>query len=261
MRIDKYLAIKGLAKSRESAQRLIEAGLVTVGGSFVKKPSFEISEDSPPEIKITGETIRYVSRGGLKLESALDAFKIGVEGLDAVDIGASTGGFTDCLLKNGAARVRAVDVGRSQLDPKLAADPRVISFEGMNARYLTPDDIGGECDIVVCDVSFISLGLIIPAVKRILKPEGKFIALIKPQFEAGKANIGKNGIVRDRNIHVEVILLIIEEAQLNSLYCFGIAPSPITGGDGNREYVSAFNTVLNGTGIDREYVKRIVFGE
>lgn len=263
MRIDKYLALRGFAKSREAAQNLIRAGSVNADGKIILKPSLEIDEANPPEINIVGEMPRYVSRGGLKLESALVTFGINVEGLDAVDIGASTGGFTDCLLQHGAAHVRAVDVGRSQLDQRLAADPRVKSFEGINARYLGAELIGGECDIAVCDVSFISLALIIPAVKRILKPEGCFIALIKPQFEAGRGKVGKNGIIRDRNIHAEVIERIVTEAESNGLYCFGLAPSPIEGGDGNREYIAAFgNTALGKIGnFDRGNIKKAVFGQ
>lgn len=257
MRIDKYLALGGYAKSREAAQQLLRAGSVLIGGKPVAKPSFEIDETDPPEIELIGETLRYVSRGGLKLERALERFGLDVRGLDAVDIGASTGGFTDCLLQRGANHVRAVDVGRSQLDAGLAADPRVESFEGMNARYLQPEDIGGQCELVVCDVSFISLTLIFPAVRRLLLPEGRFIALIKPQFEAGRANIGKNGIVKDRNVHIEVIRRVLAEAELNRLYCFGLTASPIEGGDGNREYLAGFDSV---GGFDAGRIAPIAFG-
>lgn len=239
MRIDKYLALHGYAKSREAAQKLLCDGVITVGGRRVK-PSFDIDESSPPEIKRIGELPRYVSRGGLKLERALEAFNIDVVGLDAVDIGASSGGFTDCLLQHGARRVRAVDVGHSQLDPKFLSDPRVVSYEGINARGLTPEQIGGVCDLAVCDVSFISLTLILPAVTRILKPDGRFIGLIKPQFEAGRQNIGKGGIVKSREVHVEVVRRVLDTAESLGFGCMGVVSSPIMGGDGNREYLALF---------------------
>lgn len=239
MRIDKYLALHGYAKSREAAQKLLCDGVITVGGRSVK-PSFDIDESSPPEIEIIGELPRYVSRGGLKLERALEAFNIDVVGLDAVDIGASSGGFTDCLLQHGARRVRAVDVGHSQLDPTLASDPRVVSYEGINARGLVPEQIGGQCDLAVCDVSFISLTLILPAVTRILKPDGRFVGLIKPQFEAGRQNIGKGGIVKSREVHAEVVRRVLDTAGALGLGCVGVISSPIEGGDGNREYLALF---------------------
>ena len=177
MRLDVYLTDRGYTKSREAAQRLIKEGAVRIGGRPAKKPSEQIDETAAQVIEVS-DSLKYVSRGGLKLERALDAFGVDVKGLLAVDIGASTGGFTDCLLQRGIKSVRCVDVGRSQLDKKLGSDPRVTSFEGMNARYLTPDDIGGKCDIAVCDVSFISLTLIIPAVRAVLKDGGRFIALL-----------------------------------------------------------------------------------
>lgn len=254
MRIDKLLFSRGLAKSREAAQRMIREGNISACGKVVTKPSAEISDDC--EIKIIGETLKYVSRGGLKLERALDAFAIDVKGLDCVDIGASTGGFTDCLLQRGAVHVRAVDVGRSQLDDSLVEDPRVTSYEGMNARYLTPDDIGGKCELAVCDVSFISLTLILPAVSGVLSENGRFVALIKPQFEAGRDNIGKNGIVKDRNVHAEVIERVLAAADACRLHCFGLTASPILGGDGNREYLAAFDRV---GGLPVEMIKKTAF--
>ncbi len=254
MRIDKYLFDKGFARSREAARKMIEEGIVYAEGKAVTKPSLDVGENC--KIEIIGESLRYVSRGGLKLECALGEFSINVKGLDCVDIGASTGGFTDCLLQHGAARVRAVDVGRSQLDKKLAEDPRVTSFEGMNARYIDSDDIGGKCELVVCDVSFISLTLIIPTVEKLLLPNGKFVALIKPQFEAGRENIGKKGIVKDRNVHYDVIKRVLEAAQLNGLHCFGLCASPIKGGDGNREYLAGFDHT---GGFDHELIRKIAF--
>lgn len=254
MRIDKLLFSRGLAKSREAAQRMIRDGNVCIDGKIITKPSYEAADGC--DITFVGQTLKYVSRGGLKLERALDEFKIDVSGLDCVDIGASTGGFTDCLLKKGAAHVRAVDVGRSQLDKTLEFDERVTSFEGVNARYITPEDIGGLCDMAVCDVSFISLTLILPAVSGLLKTDGRFVALIKPQFEAGRANIGKNGIVKDRNIHAEVITKVIDAATACGLHCFELVASPILGGDGNREYLAAFDRV---GGFDRTLIKKVAF--
>lgn len=255
MRLDSYLSEFGYAKSREAAQRLIREGAVMVNEKTAKKPSEQIDELSKPSI-IVNDTLKYVSRGGLKLEHALDSFGVKVEGLDAVDIGASTGGFTDCLLQRGVRRVRCVDVGRSQLDKSLENDPRVSSFEGMNARYLLPEDIGGSCDIVVCDVSFISLTLILPAVRKILNDDGSFIALIKPQFEAGRAALDKRGIVKDRELHVEVIGSIISFAAEKALHCAALTASPIEGGDGNREYLALFNKI---GGFDTKNIRRIVF--
>lgn len=234
---------------------MLRDGLVLVNGRTVTKPSFDVDETSSREIMLTGEGLRYVSRGGLKLERALDAFNVDVTGADAVDIGASTGGFTDCLLQRGAAHVRAIDVGRSQLDKRLEADPRVTSYEGVNARYLAPEKIGGMCGLAVCDVSFISLTLILPAVRAILLPQGHFVALIKPQFEAGRANIGKNGIVKDRAVHEDVIARVLDAAEACGLHCAGLTTSPITGGDGNREYLALFDGV---GGFDRRSIKQIV---
>lgn len=254
MRIDKFLFDKGFAKSRASAKRLIDGGFVKVDGKTVTKASLEVTSDSTVEIEENTE--KYVSRGGFKLEAALDSFGIDPTGLDCVDIGASTGGFTDCLLGRGAGFVRAVDVGRSQLDPKIAEDARVRSFEGVNARYITPEDIGGLCDLVVCDVSFISLTLIMPAVKGLLNEGGRFVALIKPQFEAGRANIGKNGIVKNRDVHISVINKVLDCGESLGLYCGGLITSPILGGDGNREYLAVFG---NEGGFDRGAIKAIVY--
>lgn len=256
MRLDVYITNKGHAKSRETAQRLIKEGNVKVDGRVLKKVSEQVDENAEHTVEVTNELI-YVSRGGLKLECALDKFSVNVEGLDAVDIGASTGGFTDCLLKRGIASVRCVDVGRSQLDQSIAADCRVRSYEGMNARYLTPCDIGGMCDLAVCDVSFISLTHIIPAVRGILRDDGRFISLIKPQFEAGRKALDKHGIVRDRNEHIRVIENVIDFAAENKLLCAGLVASPIEGGDGNREYLALFD---KDGGFMRDGIKNIVFG-
>ncbi len=254
MRIDKLVHARGLAKSREAAQKMIKDGNISVDGKIITKPSADVLDDC--EISVVGETLRYVSRGGLKLERALDALALDVTGLDCVDIGASTGGFTDCLLQHGAARVRAVDVGRSQLDASLGKDSRVISYEGVNARYITPNDIGGVCDMVVCDVSFISLALILPAISGLLNDSGRVVTLIKPQFEAGRANIGKNGIVKDRSVHAEVIGRVLDAAESVGLKCAGLTASPILGGDGNREYLALFDRV---GGFERTAIKKHAF--
>ena len=233
---------------------MIREGNVRVGEKIVTKPSQDVTEGVG--IELVGETLRYVSRGGLKLERALEAFSVDPTGLDCVDIGASPGGFTDCLLQHGAKHVRCVDVGRSQLDASLEADARVTSFEGVNARYLAPDDIGGTCELVVCDVSFISLTLILPAVAGLLSDGGRYIALIKPQFEAGRDAIGKGGIVKDREVHVRVIGQVLDAAEASGLFCFGLCASPITGGDGNREYLAGFDAR---GGFSRKNIRRIVF--
>ena len=239
MRADKFLFEKGLAKSRSHAAALIGEG-VLLRGKRIAKPSMEIADDTPiSEIRIENPS-KYVSRGGIKLEAALASFHPDIAGKTALDLGASTGGFTDCLLQNGALRVIAVDVGHGQLDQTLQNDPRVLSLEGTNARTLTPDMIGGTVDLAVSDLSFISQTLIYPAVRENVKDGGLFISLIKPQFEAGKENIGKGGIVRDRNIHVKVIEKLFSAAEKEGLYPEALAPSPIEGGDGNREYLALF---------------------
>ncbi len=259
MRIDKLLHSSGLAKSREAAQRLIRDGVVFVDGKAVTKPSLDVSEDA--DIKVVGDVLPYVSRGGLKLERALDAFSVDVSGLDCVDIGASTGGFTDCLLKRGACRVRAIDVGRAQLDKSLETDPRVISFEGINARYVKPEDIGGRCQLAVCDVSFISLTLILSAVKDLLLENGRFVALIKPQFEAGREKVGKGGIVKDRQIHADVIKKVFDFAKSIGLFPKALCTSPILGGDGNREYLALFSEGDAEKAVSERDINTVVFGD
>ncbi|MBO7377097.1 MAG: TlyA family RNA methyltransferase [Clostridia bacterium] len=239
MRADLFLVEKGYARSREDAKRSILAGLVTVDGKTVCKPSENIDPDAAGEVRFN-RTIPYVGRGGLKLGAALDRFGIGVGGLTAVDIGASTGGFTDCLLRRGAARVFAVDSGHGQLAPELLADPRVISMEGFNARYLTPEDLGGRVDVAVIDVSFISQTLIHRAVSSVLIPGGVFVSLIKPQFECGRREVGKGGLVRDPAARKKAVDLVVASASDNSLVCRGFFESPVKGGDGNTEYLAVF---------------------
>ena len=239
MRADKFLFEKGLAKSRSHAAALLKDGVLFYG-KRIEKPSFEIAEDTPVSAIIIQNPSKYVSRGGIKLEAALRIFSPNVTGVTALDLGASTGGFTDCLLQNGAKKVYAVDVGHGQLDPTLQNDPRVISLEGTNARTLTPDMTGEICDVAVSDLSFISQALIYDAVRANIRVGGIFISLIKPQFEAGKEHIGKGGIVRDRKIHRAVIERLFQAAEEAELYPQSLTVSPIEGGDGNREYLALF---------------------
>ena len=239
MRADLFLHTVGLARSRSHAASLIRGG-VTIYGKKIKKPSEDVADDTPSSAVHIENPSKYVSRGGVKLEGAIAVFSPDIKGKIALDLGASTGGFTDCLLQNGAAHVYAVDVGHGQLDPTLAADPRVTSMEGTNARTLTPEMLGEMCDLAVSDLSFISQALIYPAVVLNVKKGGIFISLIKPQFEAGKEHLNKNGIVRERKIHVSVIEHLFEAAESAGLHPEALAPSPIEGGDGNREYLAIF---------------------
>lgn len=234
-RLDNYLVEKGLAKSRNQAQALIMQGLVTVNGERVDKSGASVKEGS--QVTVTDKSQKYVGRGGYKLEAALDEFSIDAAGLTAIDVGASTGGFTDCLLQRGAGRVYALDVGYGQLDYKLRNDPRVIVKEKINARYLEPEDIGERVDIAVIDVSFISLTMVVPPLINILKPEGRLIALIKPQFEVGKGEVGKGGIVRDESKHKEVIEKIKSFLAGHGFTVKGVIPSPILGTQGNKEFL------------------------
>lgn len=235
VRLDRILAGRGLVESREKAQALILAGQVLVAGQKVEKAGAQVPEDA--DIRILGEQMRYVSRGGLKLEAALKEFAIDVNGAVALDIGASTGGFTDCLLQHGAVKVYAVDVGYGQLAWKLRQDPRVVPIERTNIREISPSRVPEPVDLAVFDVSFISLERVVPPVIRFLRPGAVLIALIKPQFEVGKAHVGKGGIVRDetaRSKAVETVRNFIKELELDVK---GVIPSPITGQDGNVEYL------------------------
>lgn len=232
-RADHLLVERGLAESRERAQALIIAGYVMANGQKVQKPGQSIPGDASVELT---ERLRYVSRGGLKLEAALHHFAIDVNGKVCIDVGSSTGGFTDCLLQHGAARVYAFDVGSGQLDWKLRNDPRVIVREGVNARYLQPSDVGEPAALAVCDVSFISVTMIIPAILPLLRTPRALVILIKPQFEVGRAQVGKGGIVRDPALHAEVCARI--EAVVASLGLkTDIIESPILGAEGNREFL------------------------
>ena len=240
MRLDRYLYEQGLAKSRTEAARLIEAGAVTVAGAVRKKPSFSIEEDTPSVAVSVAEVAPFVSRGGEKLAAALTAFSLSPSGHVALDVGASTGGFTDCLLQNGAVRVYAVDAGRGQLAEPLLRDARVILYEQYNARYLKREDFLPLPTFAVMDVSFISATLILPALSALLDSGSHFISLIKPQFEVGRAGLGKGGIVRDDALRRRAVSTVVAAAEAVGLVHLGTIDSPILGGDGNREYLAAF---------------------
>ena len=247
MRVDLYLYQNGHSESREQARRLIEAGAVRLDGVAVKKPSVSVDENIEHTVEIIKPASeRYVSRGGLKLERALEYFHISPEGLVALDIGASTGGFTDCMLQRGACRVYAVDSGEGQLHPRLRADERVVNIEKCNARALQPSQIGEPAALAVMDVSFISQTCILPVIPPLLTEDGMLISLIKPQFEAGRGAVGKGGIVRRREHREAAVRRVLEGASAVGLTCVGLTVSPITGGDGNVEYLALF--CLSGAG-------------
>lgn len=232
-RLDRWMVEHGSAETREKAQALIMAGEVMVNGQKAIKPGQSVDDSAAVQVLARP---RYVSRGGLKLEGALEHFHVNVSGLVCADFGASTGGFTDCLLQAGATRVHAIDVGTGQLDWKLRNDPHVVLHEGVNARYLNPDDPGEKVDLAVCDVSFISATLIIPAMAGVLKPEGRMIVLVKPQFEAGREQVGKGGIVRDPEAHAAACEKV--RASVAALkFETALMESPITGAEGNKEFL------------------------
>ena len=259
MRCDKYLFEKGHAKSRSAAETLIREEKVTVDGKVVRKPSFDVDETKDHSVTITGGC-PYVSRGGFKLAGALETFSIDVAGLTALDVGASTGGFTDCLLQNGVRRIFAVDSGVGQMDPSLLADPRVANFEKYNARDMKASDFEDKIDLAVMDVSFISQTLILPRLAEVLGEGGTLITLIKPQFEAGRAAISKNGLVKSKKERLAAALRVLDCATALGFGCFGFAPSPIEGGDGNREYIAAF-CKGGALRVNDNLVKQIIEGE
>lgn len=234
-RLDILLCERGLLESRQKAQAVIMAGQVYVAGQKVDKAGAPTEETA--EIEVRGKTLAYVSRGGLKLEKAMQSFPIDLHGTICADIGASTGGFTDCMLQNGASKVYAVDVGYGQLAWSLRSDERVVCMERTNARYLTHDEIPDELDFASIDVSFISLKLILPAVRGLLKAGGTVACLVKPQFEAGKEKVGKKGVVRDPAVHLEVLEQFLLHAKEADFSVKGITFSPIRGPEGNIEYL------------------------
>lgn len=234
-RLDQLLVEKGLFASREKAQAAIMAGVVWVNGKRAEKAG-HATEDSV-SIELKGETSPYVSRGGLKLARALETFGISMAGKTCADIGASTGGFTDCMLKNGATLVYAIDVGYGQLDWALRNDSRVVVMERTNARYLRPEQLQKKPVFASIDVSFISLKIIVPAIVQLLEKPAEIVALIKPQFEAGKERVGKKGVVRDPEVHLDVIRETIKMGQAMGLVCSGLTYSPIKGPEGNVEFL------------------------
>ena len=239
MRLDVFLSENGFTSSRSAAKALIEKGAVTVQGKTVTKASTDVS-GKEAFVTLDRSAIQYVSRGGIKLDGALCAFDVDVSGCDALDIGASSGGFTDCLLQHGARRVIALDTGSGQLVASLRADARVTVIENYNARYLTLRDLPFMPTLAVMDVSFISATLILPAVHTVLSPKGDFICLVKPQFEVGRAGLGKGGIVKDARTRETALQKVVDCARAIGFDALGAIRSPITGGDGNIEYLVHF---------------------
>lgn len=235
IRLDVALVEGGFAESREKAKALIMAGIVYVNNQKSDKAGNTVKADDIIEVR--GETLKYVSRGGLKLEKAVKVFDFSLANCICADIGASTGGFTDCMLQNGAKKVYAIDVGYGQLAWKLRTDERVVNLERTNFRYVTREQIPEELDFASVDVSFISLSLILPVMRTLLKDEGQAVCLIKPQFEAGKENVGKKGVVRDKSVHIAVIDKIISLLQENNFTLLGLDFSPVKGPEGNIEYL------------------------
>jgi 23S rRNA (cytidine1920-2'-O)/16S rRNA (cytidine1409-2'-O)-methyltransferase len=242
-RIDKLLVDRGLADSRTRAQALVMSASVLVDEQLVNKPSEKFSPEANIRIKARIDSQGYVGRGGLKLEAALRTFALDVRGFVCLDVGASTGGFTDCLLQQGAGRVIAVDVGHNQIDWKLRNDPRVEVREGVNARYLTPEDFETKFDFATIDVAFISATKILPAVVQLLNDSARLITLIKPQFEVGKGEVGKGGIVKDPVQHQRVIAEVNAVAESLGLSLHGVIESPIKGADGNVEFLALYERV------------------
>lgn len=234
-RLDVLLVKKGLAESREKAKAIIMSGIVYVDNNKEDKAGQTFNEDALVEVR--GNTLRYVSRGGLKLEKAMNCFGVTLEGKIAMDVGASTGGFTDCMLQNGAVKVYSVDVGHGQLAWKLRNDERVVCMEKTNIRYVTPDDVADKIDFASIDVSFISLKKVLPAVYDLLTDVGEVVCLIKPQFEAGREKVGKKGVVRERSVHVEVVDMIVSFAREMGFVTLDLSYSPIKGPEGNIEYL------------------------
>ena len=257
-RIDTLLVEKGLMDSRQKAQRVIMAGLVYVDQQKVDKVGMKVKCDAAIEVK--GKVLPYVSRGGLKLEKALGQFSLELEGKTCIDVGASTGGFTDCMLQNGVCKVYAVDVGYGQLAWKLRQDDRVVNMERTNIRYVTEKDIGEDIDFVSIDVAFISLKLVLPVIKKLLKPSAEVVCLIKPQFEAGKDKVGKKGVVRDSAVHLEVVRKIVDFAISMDMTVVDISYSPIKGPEGNIEYLLYLINQKdeNTPNIDEKSIKSLV---
>ncbi|NLW40216.1 MAG: TlyA family RNA methyltransferase [Tissierellia bacterium] len=255
-RADVLIYEKGLAKSREKAKRMIMEGVVFIGEKRIDKPGELVDENE--DINIKDNPINYVSRGGLKLEKAIKVFELDLQDKTAIDIGASTGGFTDCMLQKGAKKVYAIDVGYGQLDWSLRKDPRVVVMERTNIRYVEKDDIGELVDFISIDVSFISLRLVLPVAKKLLKENGNIVALIKPQFEAGKEKVGKKGLVKDKRVHKEVLEDILEFCDSTGLGIIGLDFSPITGSTGNIEFLANIIKSNVKNIVDEEMILKVI---
>ena len=247
IRLDQLVFDLGLAESRERAKTTVMSGLVFVNGQRADKPGMQVSPDVNVEVK--GTALPYVSRGGLKLEKALTVFPIDVNGKVCIDCGASTGGFTDVLLKNGAAKVYSVDVGYGQLAWSLRNDERVVNMERTNIRYISSEQIPEPLDICVMDLSFISVKLVLPAVCALLKDDAQLVCLIKPQFEAGREEVGKKGVVRDKAVHLSVIESVLSFAPTVGMTVMGLDFSPIKGPEGNREYLCYMKKGVHEAGL------------
>ena len=254
-RLDTFLVDKGLYESRARAQAAIMAGQIMINEQKIDKPGTQIATDST--IRILGNKLPYVSRGGLKLEKALKVFPLSLQGKIVADLGASTGGFTACALQNGATKVYAVDVGYGQLAWSLRNDPRVINMERTNVRFMEADTLADKIDVATIDVAFISLDKILPAAKKLLAEDGSVLALVKPQFEAGKENVGKKGVVRDAKIHAEVIRKILLIARSEGLIPAGLDYSPIKGPEGNIEFL-LYLTLQGEDKVDETKVNQVV---
>lgn len=249
-RLDVYLKTKNMTESRETAKQLILSSCVYVNNNLIIKPSFKVSDDD--EINVI-QNIAYVGRGASKIEKAIKFFNINIVDKTAVDIGASTGGFTDYLLKNNVKKVYAIDVGHNQLHESLKADERVINLERTNFRYINVSIFSENIDLITTDVSFISLRLILPKISEISHKDTDIIVLIKPQFEAGRHNIGKNGIIKDKKIHLEVLNNIVTYCSENGLFLKDVTYSPIKGGDGNIEYLGYIKKGTNSSSLNYEH--------
>ena len=254
-RLDVLMVQRNLAESREKAKALIMSGIVYVNGQ--KEDKAGTSFEETVQIEVRGNTLKYVSRGGLKLEKAMSRFGVQLAGKVCMDVGASTGGFTDCMLQNGAVKVYAVDVGHGQLAWKLRNDDRVICMEKTNIRYVTPEDIGDRIEFASIDVSFISLTKVLGPVKQLLTDEGQVVCLIKPQFEAGREKVGKKGVVREKSVHLEVIEMVMDYSRSIGFGILGLEFSPIKGPEGNIEYLLYLQNFLQENGGQEDNVQKI----
>ena len=254
-RLDVLMVQRNLAESREKAKALIMSGIVYVNGQ--KEDKAGTSFEETVQIEVRGSTLKYVSRGGLKLEKAMSRFGVQLAGKVCMDVGASTGGFTDCMLQNGAVKVYAVDVGHGQLAWKLRNDDRVICMEKTNIRYVTPEDIGDRIEFSSIDVSFISLTKVLGPVKQLLTDDGQVVCLIKPQFEAGREKVGKKGVVREKSVHLEVIEMVMDYARSIGFGILGLEFSPIKGPEGNIEYLLYLQNFLQENGGQEDNVQKI----